>query len=86
MEAVQPRGDEEQRALFNWADGDNPCRYCTPDLGRDEDCHSRCQRYLAFFIQGKETREIRQEMQRAGADARNYQRDKLPRYRRKNKR
>lgn len=64
----------------------NPCRYCTPELGRGEDCHARCERYLGWHE--SRTAELADKMRdfREKEDYLLYKRDILPNSRRKNQR
>jgi methionyl-tRNA synthetase len=64
----------------------NPCRYCTSETGRGENCHAQCERYLSWH--GERVADIEAKMQdfRKTEDYLLYKRDILPRSRRKNKR
>lgn len=48
--------------------GENPCRYCTSETGRTQDCHGKCERYLAFFKREQDMRKVREAAAAEDAD------------------
>lgn len=70
----------------NGSTKDNPCRYCTPEMGRNEDCHGICERYKTWRDDQMSRRDERQQQIAAEADFHEYQKHILPGLRRKNRR
>ena len=65
---------------------ENPCRYCTPEEGRGEDCHGRCGRYLAFHEERKAELAAKRQEFLETEDYLLYKQEILPASRRKNRR
>lgn len=65
---------------------DNPCRYCTAEDGRTENCHAECWEYFFWELRQENRREESWHESEAQMDYIGYKRDILPEYHRKNRR
>lgn len=75
------------RDIYSKTDhGESPCKYCTAEDGRSEDCHAECFDYFLWKIAQEERRKERQRAAEERENYIDYINNILPEYRRKNRR